>query len=226
MASRVMHLAVAAEIMKQVTIKDINRFRLGIILPDAYNRNVQTANNSHLKYTTADGTKKTYKLDWFRKTYSEQLKNDDLYLGYYLHLIQDTIFRYFVYSLHNWDPYPKGNTERLHNDYRLLNNYVIDRYKLPDSLIIPDRIKEESIFYIYPFGIEQLSVDFKTDFEPYSNGTAFFFTEEMTDEFIKMATEKCVKEIMALHNGESIIDELEWAWDNNPPKKQVNNRGK
>lgn len=219
MASRVMHLAIAAEIMKHVPIKDINRFRLGVILPDAYNRNVQTANNSHLKYTTANGTKKTYKLDWFRKTYSEQLKNDDLYLGYYLHLIQDTIFRYFVYSLHNWDPYPKGNTERLHNDYRLLNNYVIDKYKLPDSLIIPGRINEESIFDIYPFGIEQLSVDFKTDFEPYSNGTAFFFTEEMTDEFIKMATEKCVKEIMALHNGESIFDELEWAWDNNPPNK-------
>lgn len=41
----------------------------------------------------------------------------------------------------------------------------------------------------------------------------------MTDEFIKMATEKCVKEIMALHNGESIFDELEWTWDNNPPNK-------
>ena len=58
MASRVMHLAIAAEIAKQIHIKDINRFRLGVILPDAYNRDVQTANNSHLKYTTADGTKK------------------------------------------------------------------------------------------------------------------------------------------------------------------------
>lgn len=221
-----MHLAIAAEIAKQIPIKDINRFRLGVILPDAYNRNIKTANNSHLKYTTADGTKKTYKLDWFRKTYKEQLTTDDLYLGYYLHLIQDTIFRYFVYSLHYWDPYPKGSIERLHTDYRLLNNYIIDSYKLPDSLIIPDRIKDEPIFDIYPFGLEQLSVDFKIDFEPYSNGTAFFFTKEMTDEFIKMATEKCVKEIIALQNGEALIDELEWAWDNNPPKKQVNNRGK
>lgn len=215
-----MHLAIVAEIIKQVPIKDINRFRLGVILPDAYNRNVQAVNNSHLKYTTADGTKKTYKLDWFRKTYAEQLKNDDLYLGYYLHLIQDTIFRYFVYSLYNWDPYPKGNTERLHNDYSLLNNYIIDRYKLPDSLIISDRIKEEPIFEIYPFDIEQLYADFKTDFEPFNNGKAFFFTKEMTDEFIKMATEKCVKEIRALHNEESIIDEFEWAWDNSPSKKQ------
>lgn len=221
MASRVMHLAIAEEIMKQVSINDVNRFRLGIILPDAYNRNIQTANNSHLKYTTANGTKKTYKLDWFRKTYAQQLKTDDLYLGYYLHLIQDTIFRYFVYSLHNWNPYPKGNTERLHNDYKLLNNYVIDRYKLPDNLIIPDRIKEEPIFDIYPFDTEQLSIDFKSDFISYNNGYAFFFTEEMTDEFIKMASEKCIEEIMALNNGKSVIDESEWAWDTPQRSKSI-----
>lgn len=221
MASRVMHHAIAAEIIKQIPIKDVNRFRLGIILPDAYNRNVQTSNNSHLKYTTTDGTKKTYKLDWFRKTYAKQLKNDDLYLGYYLHLIQDTIFRYFVYSLYNWDPYPKGNTERLHNDYKLLNNYVIDRYKLPNNLMISDNIKDESIFEFYPFDLEQLSVDLKADFEPYNSGDAFFFTQKMTDRFIKMATEKCIEEINALNNGKSTFDELEWAWDNNPPKQKI-----
>lgn len=221
MASRVMHLAIANEIINQIHLEDTNRFRLGIILPDAYNRNVQSATNSHLKYTTDCGTKKTYKLAWFRKTYAEQLKNDDLYLGYYLHLIQDTIFRYFVYSLHSWNPYPKGNTERLHNDYKLLNNYVIDRYNLPTILTIPDKIKEEPIFHIYPFDLEQLLSDFKTDFEPYNNGEAFFFTKEMTDGFIKMATEKCVAEINAINNDKSTIDELEWAWDNNPPKPKI-----
>ena len=34
MASRVMHLAIAKEIMKQVQINDIDRFRLGVVLPD------------------------------------------------------------------------------------------------------------------------------------------------------------------------------------------------
>ena len=179
MASRVMHLAVANEIMKQVDIKDIERFRLGIIMPDAYKHNIQSATDSHLKYTTEDGTKKTYKLTWFRETYKEQLKNDELYLGYYLHLIQDIIFRYFVYSLHNWDPYPKGNIERLHNDYKLLNNYVVDKYNIFNCLIIPDGINQESIFDIYPFDLQQLSSDFKTDFEKYDNGKAFFFTQQM-----------------------------------------------
>ena len=221
MASRVMHLAIANEIMKQVQINDIDRFRLGIILPDAYKHNIQSATDSHLKYTTENGTKKTYKLAWFRKTYDERMKTDELYLGYYLHLIQDTIFRYFVYSLHNWDPYPKGNIERLHNDYKLLNNYVVSEYNISNSLVIPQDINEEPIFEIYPFDTKQLSADFKTDFEPYSDGEAFFFTQKMADEYIKMATEKCLEEIKALENGTLTMNELEWAWDKNPPKQSV-----
>lgn len=213
MASRVMRLAIANEIMKQVQINDIERFRFGVILPDAY----KSATDSHLKYTTEDGTKKTYKLAWFRKNYAEKLKTDDLYLGYYLHLIQDTIFRYFVYSLYNWDPYPKGNIERLHNDYKLLNIYVIKKFNVSDTLCIPENILNESIFEIYPFDIEQMLKDFKTDFEPYNDGKAFFFTQKMADEYIKMATEKCLEEIKALQNGSSTIDEMEWAWDKNPP---------
>lgn len=224
MASRVMHLAIANEIMKQAQIEDVERFRLGIILPDAYKHNIQSATDSHLKYTTEDGTKKTYKLAWFRETYGERMKTDELYLGYYLHLIQDTIFRYFVYSLHNWDPYPKGSIEHLHNDYKLLNNYVVNEYNISNSLIIPQDINDEPIFEIYPFDIEQLSVDFKTDFEPYNNDHAFFFTRKMADEFIKMATEKCLEEIKALENDTSTINELEWAWDKNPPKQSVFNR--
>ena len=43
----------------------------------------------------------------------------------------------------------------------------------------------------------------------------------MADEYIKMATEKCIEEIKALENDASIINELEWAWDKNPPKQSV-----
>lgn len=221
MASRVMHLAIANEIMKLVQIEDKDRFRLGVVLPDAYKHNIQSTTDSHLKYTTEDGTKKTYKLAWYRETYGEQMKTNELYLGYYLHLIQDTIFRYFVYSLHNWDPYPKGNIERLHNDYKLLNNYVVNEYNISKSLVIPENITDEPIFEIYPFDVEQLSADFKTDFEPYNNGKAFFFTQKMADEYIKMATEKCLEEIKALKSGTSTINELEWAWNKNPPKQSV-----
>ena len=114
-----------------------------------------------------------------------------------------------------------GPIERLHNDYKLLNNYVVNEYNISDSLVIPDGINEEPIFDIYPFDIVQLSADFKTDFEPYSDGEAFFFTQKMADEYIKMATGKCLEEIKALENGSFTIDEMEWAWDKNPPKQSM-----
>lgn len=61
----------------------------------------------------------------------------------------------------------------------------------------------------------------ESDFETYNNGEAFFFTQKMADEYIKMATGKCIEEIKALQNGSSTIDEMEWAWDKNPPKQSV-----
>lgn len=221
MASRVIHMAIANEIMKQINVKDVERFRLGTILPDAYMHNIQSATDSHLKYTTADGTKKTYKLAWFREVYGAKMKTDELYMGYYLHLIQDMVYRYFVYSLHNWDPYPKGNIGRLHNDYKLLNGYIIGKYKLNDSLVIPANLDKEPVFDIYPFDVARLSTDFKADFEPYNDGEVFFFTQDMADEFISMATEKCISEIKALADGESTIDELQYAWDKQTPKEGV-----
>ena len=87
--------------------------------------------------------------------------------------------------------------------------------------MIPEDINEEPIFEIYPFDTEQLSADFKTDFEPYNNGEAFFFTQKMADEYIKLATKKCLEEIKALETGSFTIDEMEWAWDKNPPKQSV-----
>lgn len=136
-----------------------------------------------------------------------------------MRLIQDTIFRCFVYTLHNWDPYLKGNIEHLHNDYKLLNNYVVGEYNISDYLVLTENINTEAIFDVYTFDIEQLSADFKTDFEVFNHGEAFFFTQKMADEYIKMATEKCLEEIKALESGTSTINELEWSWDKNPPKQ-------
>ena len=62
MASRVLHLAVLEELMKEIPIKDRNRFRIGCILPDAYNLKVPKM-GSHLKIFVCGKSKKTYDLD-------------------------------------------------------------------------------------------------------------------------------------------------------------------
>lgn len=211
MASRIMHLAIANEIAKEIEIKDTNRFRLGSMLPDAYAKGLGTA-TSHLKTKINNNTQNTYRLAWFREKYKSEMQQDSLYLGYYIHLIQDILFRHFVYDDYKWNPVPEGNVQRLHNDYGLINTYVIDRYNISNELNIPSDMNDEALMYIYPFDLEQLKMNLKGDFEAHHEGEIFFFTEKMADEYIKKAAEMCVAEIEAIRKGGYIIDEGKYAW--------------
>lgn len=216
MASRIMHLAIANSIADKVEMKDMERFRLGIVLPDAYSANTNKA-VSHFKSKICNGTKNIYRLTDFRKMYGDEIKKDSLYLGYYIHLIQDILYRQFVYSTYKWNPRPEGNVARLHNDYRLLNGYLINKYQISDELYIPGDIVNEKLFDVYPFDIQQLEKDFREDFVPYfvpyNEGKSFFFTREMADEYINKAAESCIIEIDTLRNGRHMIDEIAYAWN-------------
>lgn len=211
MASRIMHLAIANEIAKEIEIENMNRFRLGSILPDAYAKGLGTA-TSHLKTKINNNTKNTYRLAWYREKYMNEMQQNSLYLGYYIHLIQDILFRHFVYDDYKWDPVPEGNVQRLHNDYGLINSYVIDKYDVSDVLNIHYDINSEALMDIYPFDLEQLKTNLKSDFEAHVEGEIFFFTEKMADEYIRKAADMCVAEIKAIQKGEYIIDEEKYAW--------------
>lgn len=214
MASRIMHLAMANEIAKK-SDWDTERFRLGSILPDAYAKSLGTA-SSHLKMKINNDTQKTYKLTWFRDKYKKEMQQDGLYLGYYMHLIQDIIFRCFVYNDYKWNPVPEGNIQRLHNDYGLLNPYLIDKYDISVEINIPCDINGEELMKIYPFDLEQLKINLKNDFEIFYQGTTFFFTEQMADEYIQKTTKICVAEIQAVQQGHYIIEEESYAWPAHP----------
>lgn len=211
MASRCIHLAIANDIANKIDIKDLPLFYVGTVLPDAYSLGVNTA-NSHLKTKICDGTKITYRLTYFHETYGDKMRKDSLYLGYYMHLIQDLLYRQFVYDDYKWNPKLDGNVERLHNDYRLLNTYVIEKYNISSKLDISYDIKKEMLFDIYPFDLKQLINDFQEDFVPYKIGKAFFFTTDMADEYIERAAEKCIMEIKELQKGKRFIDEKDYAW--------------
>lgn len=211
MASRIMHLAIANKIAKEIEIEDMSRFRLGSILPDAYAKGLGTA-TSHLKTKINNNTQNTYRLAWFREEYKSEMQQDSLYLGYYMHLIQDILFRHFIYDDYKWDPVPEGNVQRLHNDYGLINTYVIDKYDISDKSNIPSDLNGEALMGIYPFDLEQLKINFIGDFRTRHEGEIFFFTEKMADEYIEEATKMCVAEIEAIRKGGYIIDEGKYAW--------------
>lgn len=211
MASRIMHLAIADGISKKIDIQDFNLFKLGSILPDAYSSELNTA-NSHFKTKILNGSKITYRLAFFRETYTNELLNNSLYTGYYLHLIQDILYRQFVYDDYKWNPALEGNVGRLHNDYRLLNTYLIQKYRITNEIYFPNVIENERLFEIYPFDLKQLKSDLQNDFIPYNDDSTFFFTKSMSDEYIERAISKCVKEIISLRNGNYVIDEEKYAW--------------
>ena len=125
MASSMIHLAVVQEMMKEVSFRDIARLRLGVILPDG-----AVEGNSHLKKKICENTRYTYDLEIFREQYGAYMKKDDLYLGYYLHLIQDMLYRRFLYGEHGWNSSIPGNVEKLHRDYE-------------DAVAVLDRIPKE-----------------------------------------------------------------------------------
>ena len=183
MASRIIHLAITYQITEKIKVKDINRLKLGSILPDAYAENRAT-HDSHLKISLSDIGKVTYDLTKYLALFRDKMQVDDLYLGYYLHLIQDMVYRDFVYHEHHWNPMIPGNVEKLHNDYRIINTYVIKQYHLQNDIVMPDDMEKESIFDLYPFGIYHLLEELNADFAKEVTGDIFFFTEEMANLFI------------------------------------------
>ncbi len=209
MASRILHAAIAKAITEAGHVRDSGRFLFGSLLPDAYTG--AGKHESHLHVILPSG-KRTYDLGKFRKTFSEELKTDDLYRGYYLHLIEDLYFRDFVYNTHGWDPRTPGNVARLHRDYTMINSYIIEKYGIKWELTVPEGIRSERICEIYDFDTESLINGFRSDFDEVPNTKYFFFTPEMADEYIALATDASVKELIAIDRGGDLTDTNELTW--------------
>ena len=89
MAARIVHHAAAERLLKCVEFKNPDRFRFGIIMPDSAGWSSEESKKAHFLKLICSGTKKTYDLTAFRSRFGRKVMTDDLYLGYYLHLVQD-----------------------------------------------------------------------------------------------------------------------------------------
>lgn len=211
MASSIIHYAITCELIKRRQFHNPDRLKLGSILVDSgYN------GNNHMKISVAGGHKKTYDLDGYRSIYGELMKQDDLYLGYYLHLIQDIIYRHFVYDKYHWNPLIPGNVEKLHRDYAIGNYYVVQKYRLKNEVIIPADFDEEPINQICTFDLDSLVQNMNSYFIPIEEDDIFFFTKEMTDKYIAEAVEYCGRELDNLECQKEGTDDYLSAWDNRP----------
>ena len=212
MASGVVHLAITKQVCERYTCKDRNRLNFGNVLPDF----AEDRQAAHFRAVVWGRNKRAYDLNRFRAEFGPKLLQDDLYLGYYLHLVQDVCHRQIMYDRYHWNPLNEDNVKRLHNDYAILNRYVRERYDLMNDLTIPAGFSEEEICEVSKFFPEGLIGAMDGFFHETGEGEIFFFTEAMTDEFIAEATELCLREIEALRSGTSVVDSYDLAWENPP----------
>ena len=207
MASRTMHLAITSMLLDDLPLGDAERLMFGAVMPDA-----ARGKESHFIVPAFGGAMNIYDLSAFRRAFGERLLSDELYLGYYLHLVQDAVYRRFIYGEQGWDPEVPGCIPKLHNDYRLLNPYIVSRCGLKAEPPVPENIEREGIFTLFPFALGEFMADFRRDFEPYSQGSVFFFTRQMAHAYIRQAVEICREELSALQKGGGHMDELAFAW--------------
>ena len=211
MAQRTIHLAMAKLISQEIKIKNRKRFEFGHILPDA----VSNRENRDKSHYIKKGRYVVYDFQQFAKEYADKLLEDDLYLGYYMHLVEDVFFRKLFYA-HNKKQDIGKNPEKvkvLHNDYHLLNSYIVDKFQLEDKIEIPSLFEKEEINHIADFSkIEEYLFQLHKDFNDCKNGQTVYFTENMLDEYMDKYLVKCVEEIKAVRYGASSLNVEDYSW--------------
>ena len=133
MAQRTIHMLFATTLTDKVDIKDKNRFFIGSILPDAYINHEDRDKTHFIKRIQQLDYKINY-IDFgeFYKKYCNKIMSDDLYLGYYAHLIEDAFYRHYLY--HEKDYMEKIQASPIVNEFftkqQQLSIYLADLEKI------------------------------------------------------------------------------------------------
>lgn len=210
MASRVMHLTAAVQLLELLPAgMDVPRFLSGSIMVDSA---PQERRASH--FLTHQEGKRTYDIALFRSQYGRLLLSDGLVLGYYLHLLQDLVFRRYMYAELGFNPRKPGYLAGLHSDYRRLNRLLIERYQLTADFAVPK--SAEPLQDIATFDMAGLPGALAEDFTLSGETEAFFFTEKLAVRYIDRAVVQCRKELKALQEGQKLTDPMDWTWTVDP----------
>jgi len=199
MASRIMHLAVSEKVAKHFEL-DLGRFNYGNLLPDAHEstREAKAVSHFRIRREAYENSKaldyQYFDFDRFLSKYKSKI-HDDLYLGYYCHLITDEIWIQDVYIKYMRDEHRKkriDQEENYYHDFAKLNQIIIEKYDLKMNVEMgsfqTDEIDEEKISDIMK-GLEQ---DFKVD---YDDLTLLLFDEGDIMNFVDETSSRIIMEI-------------------------------
>jgi len=208
MAQRTIHYLFGEMIADAVGINDRERFLLGSVMPDAIE--AKDRNASHFKKRTE--THDRFDFDAFRERYLDWMLRDDLYLGYYMHLVEDAFYRTFVYDDGYRMPQNMDEVKLLHNDYHILNAYIVEKYGIQNILhrnVLP---ADESLFEIADFHLDAFLAEMENDFTERTTGSTVFLTESMLDEFVGKYLPPAVEEVKSLKSGKTFLKASDYAY--------------
>ena len=209
MAQRTVHYLFGEIFSTQLRLRDKQRFLLGSIMPDAY-ANADDREKTHYKIVT--DSRKYFDFCAFREQYHELILNDDLYLGYYMHLVEDDFYRQFIYNNGFKTPCNQEEVAMLHNDYHILNSYIVNKYNIHNTLENAIELEQEPINEIADFRLNEFIEEMAHDFTEQITGKAHFLTESMVDEFIDRYVPIGLKELQHVQNGEFTLQAIDYAW--------------
>lgn len=214
MAQRTIHVLFGTLLLDKIELNDKNRFLVGSILPDAY-IDLKYRNAAHFIKYISDENCWYFDFKDFSEKFRDSIKDDDLYLGYYAHLLEDAFYRYFLY-------YEKGllekiksyNLDILHKDYHILNSYITRKYSLPSRLELPEIFGNELINEITEFDIKKLVDDYQKDITELYSEPPKLLTENMLDEFVSKYIEVLADELRSIRCDGSKLEVMDYRWEN------------
>ena len=207
MAQRTIHYLFAELISRKVPVKDKNRFLLVSVLPDAFSEPPERQ-ITHFKRSLPEN-KTIFDFDAFKEQFGDLMLWDSLYLGYYLHLLEDAFYRQFVYHVH---PMTISAVDLLHRDYHLLNSYIVGKYGLTDTVRLPEDFDKEPICKISSFSAGEFLLEMENDFRETATGETHFLTEEMLDEFVERYLPEAMEETRQVLQGKTYLRAVDLAY--------------
>ena len=211
MAQRTIHYLFGEIIAEQLNIQNKQRFLLGSILPDAIERSYRSA--SHFKVKT--DTCKYFDFTAFQNQYFDLMRQDDLYFGYYMHLVEDAFYRTFFCSNGFTMPKTKDEVVVLHHDYHILNSYIVSKYHLHNILEGTFSLENEPVCRIAPFHIDAFLQEMAQDFTEQTEGVPVYLTVEILDRYVNTYLPLAIEVAKRIQDGCPVLSAADYCWPAN-----------
>ena len=209
MAQRIVHYLIAVSLAEEYPVSDRQRFLTGSLLPDAY-RSVRERDITHYKVSEGDIHYSDFRR--FREEFRDRILQDYLYLGYYLHLAEDALYRRYLRTHDYRRPMNLEQRVQLHQDYHILNSLLIQQHHLRNELKSPIALSAEPISRILSFQLPELINDLDNDFHEQVLGQCRYVTPDIISGFVTEAYPICAQEMSAVRNGYFTLEPRDYAY--------------